>query len=128
MGAQAAPPPLAVFPPQPPVFPPVPPSLTVPLAVAAPAPQVSIAMATPAFETPAPQHLQTPLAPVDTVESETARFEPGDIVQLQGLQKNANLNGQKGTVVVPGTVKVLLDLGPEVAVKPANIKHFKEAA
>lgn len=68
------------------------------------------------------------------MEEQIARFKPGDPVKLTGLIKNANLNGQQGvvlpadggTVIVPGTVKVKLDIGPEVAVKPANILHFRE--
>lgn len=74
-------------------------------------------------------------APAD-VEEQIKRFVPGNIVTLTGLLKNANLNGQKGVVlpadggtgavIVPGTVKVKLDLGPEVAVKPQNIVHFQE--
>lgn len=65
----------------------------------------------------------------DDVE-QAKKFKAGDRVTLVGLVRNANLNGQKGTVlpmeggtatVVPGTVKVHLDLGPEVAVKPNNI-------
>lgn len=70
------------------------------------------------------------------MEEQIARFKPGDRVKLTGLMKNANLNGQQGVVlpadggtgavIVPGTVKVKLDIGPEVAVKPANILHFRE--
>merc|ERR1712151_1020203 len=74
-------------------------------------------------------------APAD-FEEQLESFKPGDVVSLKGLIKNANLNGQKGVVlpadggsgavIVPGTVKVKLDLGPEVAVKPQNISHFTE--
>lgn len=50
------------------------------------------------------------------------------------LVRNSNLNGQSGTVLpldgnsaVPGTVKVRLDLGPEVAVRPQNLVKVDEA-
>lgn len=51
-------------------------------------------------------------------------------VKLKGLKKNPDFNGQLGTVLdpnegeplVPGTVKVHLDMGPEVAAKPGNLE------
>ncbi len=111
--------PAAKHPPSPPAFPPLPPSL-----VATPAPLgMGLPMAAQAAA-PVP-------AAAEAVPEEGNRFQPGNRVQLNIPLRNAHWNGQKGTVLpaeagtttalVPGTVKVLLDLGPEVAVKPQNI-------
>jgi len=63
--------------------------------------------------------------------AELERFQPGNRVSLRNLKKNSGFNGQFGTVLapeenscvaVPGTVRVLLDAGPEVAAKPQNLE------
>jgi len=63
--------------------------------------------------------------------AEVARFQPGNRVSLKNLKKNSGFNGEFGTVLapednvvvaVPGTVRVLLDAGPEVAAKPQNLE------
>jgi len=91
--------------------------------------------APPATEAPplpaAPPVLATPPAVSKERLAEVARFLPGNRVSLRNLKKNAGFNGQYGTVLapeenatmaVPGTVRVLLDAGPEVAAKPQNLE------
>lgn len=59
-------------------------------------------------------------------------FPPGLRIKLRGLKKNASLNGVSGIVMegeapdLPGTIKVKLENGQEVAVRPANLEHFSE--
>lgn len=63
-------------------------------------------------------------------------FKPGDRIVLHGLKKNETLNGQLGTVmpeddgvaIQTGAVRVHLDLGPEVALKPSNLQLFIRAS
>merc|ERR1712137_548474 len=60
---------------------------------------------------------------------EAKKFAVGFRVKLKGLKKNPDFNGALGTVLDPsegeplvaGTVKVRLDMGPEVAAKPGNL-------
>lgn len=63
-------------------------------------------------------------------DREFAAFPPFSRVVLKDLQKNSELNGQLGQIVpqelstwahVPGCLKVRLDSGSEVAVKPTNL-------
>lgn len=67
-----------------------------------------------------------------TIASSQA-FKPGDRIVLHGLVRNATLNGNFGVIMpndgnllAPGAVKVRLDLGPEVALKPDNIRLVTE--
>ena len=62
---------------------------------------------------------------------------PGDPIIVHGLVKNALLNGQLGVVMSiddvmvttsPEAVAMCLDLGPEVALKPHNLRRVKERA
>lgn len=73
---------------------------------------------------------------IDPVEMQPSDFKPGDRIVLHGLVRNNTLNGQLGTVLAEdegvaiqaGAVRVHLDLGPEVALKPQNLQLFIRAS
>jgi len=71
------------------------------------------------------------------VQKELEKFKPYSPVLLCSLVKNMDLNGQCGVVVpqscslspeVPGCLKVRLESGREVAVKPQNVQPVEASA
>jgi len=72
----------------------------------------------------------------DDVQKQLEKFKPYSRVLLCDLLKNVELNGQCGVVLppgcsqfpdVPGCLKVRMETGREVAVKPANLQMLMAA-